>query len=230
MHVPVKAIGKKSSTVFPFPKCSLKLICFGPSAVLVGRVKSGALVPMASAMLCTIGLFNHAIANRKSEMELLWWFAAIVVMAIGLIGTVLPVVPGTTIILAAAVLHRVMVGPEKGMSWWALAGLVALTLVSYALDFASSYFGAKYFGATKWGVVGAVIGGIVGVFTGFVTLLVLPIVGAIAGELIAGKQLVKAGKAGWGALLGNLAGMIGKLAIGLVMVVVFLLNAGSPGV
>ena len=56
-------------------------------------------------------------------------------------------------------------------------------MISYAIDFASSYFGAKYFGATKWGVVGAIIGGIVGLFTGFVTLLVLPIVGAIIGEV-----------------------------------------------
>ena len=40
--------GKKSSNVFPFPKFSLSLICFGPSAVLVDNVKSGALVPTAS--------------------------------------------------------------------------------------------------------------------------------------------------------------------------------------
>lgn len=161
--------------------------------------------------------------------DLLWWFLAIVMMAIGLIGTVLPVVPGTTIILGAAVLHRVMVGPERGMGWWALAALVALTLASYGLDFLSGYFGAKYFGATRWGVAGAVVGGIIGIFTGFITLLVLPIVGAIAGELIAGKRLINAGKAGWGTLLGNLAGMTGKLAIGLAMIVLFLLNAHAPG-
>jgi len=160
--------------------------------------------------------------------ELLWWCAAIIAMAIGLLGSVLPVIPGTTIILAAAVVHRLMVGPEKGMAWWGIAGLVALTLLSYALDFASSYFGAKYFGATRWGVVGAVIGGIAGIFTGFVTLLVLPIVGAVVGELIAGKRLIKAGKAGWGTLLGTLAGMIGKLAIGLAMVSWWLLGVRSP--
>jgi uncharacterized protein YqgC (DUF456 family) len=160
--------------------------------------------------------------------DFLWWLAAIVVMAIGLIGTVLPVVPGTTIILAAAIVHRLAVGAEKGMNWWAIALLVLLTLVSYALDFASSYFGAKYFGATRWGVAGAVIGGIVGIFTGFVTLLVLPIVGAILGELIAGKRLISAGKAGWGTLLGNLAGMVAKFAIGVTMIVVFLMNAWSP--
>lgn len=161
-------------------------------------------------------------------MNLIWWFAAIIVMAIGLIGTVLPVVPGTTIILAAAVLHRVMVGAEKGMSWWGIAGLVALALISYGLELASGYFGAKYFGATRWGVLGAVIGGIIGIFTGFVTLLILPIVGAIVGELIAGKRLINAGKAGWGTLLGNLAGTIGKLAIALAMVSWFLIATPSP--
>jgi len=161
-------------------------------------------------------------------MDVLWWFVAIGIMALGLIGTVLPVIPGTTIILGAAVLHRIMVGPEKGMNWWGLAALILLALLSYGLEFASGYFGAKYFGATRWGVAGAIIGGIAGIFTGFITLLILPIVGAIAGELIGGKRMVDAGKAGWGTLLGNLAGMIGKLGIGLAMVVLFLLNAHAP--
>ncbi len=162
------------------------------------------------------------------SIDSLWWFAAIVVMAIGLIGTVLPVLPGTTIILAAAVVHRLIVGPEKGMGWWGLGGLIALALVSYGIEFASSYFGAKYFGATRWGVMGAVLGGIVGIFTGFVTLLILPIVGAILGELIAGKRLINAGKAGWGTLLGTLAGMIAKLALGLAMVSWWLVAVPSP--
>jgi uncharacterized protein YqgC (DUF456 family) len=160
--------------------------------------------------------------------DVLWWFAAILAMAVGLVGTVLPVVPGTTIILAAAIVHRLAVGADKGMSWWALGLLVLLTAASYAVDFAATYVGAKYFGATRWGVAGAIVGGIVGIFTGFVTLLVLPIAGAIAGELIAGKRLINAGKAGWGTLLGNLAGIIAKLGIGLAMIVLFLLNAHSP--
>jgi uncharacterized protein YqgC (DUF456 family) len=161
-------------------------------------------------------------------MEILWWLAAVVCMATGLVGTVLPFIPGTTIILAAAVGHRLLVGPAAGMSWWGIAGLVALALLSYGLEFASGYFGAKYFGATKWGVAGAILGGIIGIFTGFVTLLVLPIAGAIAGELFGGKRLVSAGKAGWGTLLGNLAGMIGKIAIGVVMVGWWLVAVRSP--
>ena len=160
--------------------------------------------------------------------DLLCWFAVIVAMAIGLLGTVLPVIPGTTIILAAAVTHRLMLGASKGISWWGIALLVLLTLVSYAVDFLSSYFGAKYFGASRWGIAGAIVGGFVGIFTGFVTLLFLPLVGAIVGEVIAGKQLMRAGKAGWGTLLGTLAGMLGKVVIGLAMVCWWLVAVPSP--
>lgn len=162
-------------------------------------------------------------------METLWWFIAIVIMAVGLIGSVLPVIPGTSIILGAAILHRVMVGAEYGMNWWGFGILAVLLLASYGLDFLSGYFGAKYFGATRWGVAGAILGGVIGIFTGFVTLLVLPIVGAVLGEIVAGQRLINAGKAGWGTLLGNLAGMVGNLAIASAMISVFLLNANAPG-
>jgi uncharacterized protein len=161
-------------------------------------------------------------------MELLWWLFAIVLMAVGLIGTVLPAVPGAIIILAAAVIHQIMLGSEKSLGWWNVAALVVLTLLSYALEFASGYFGAKRFGATKWGAFGAMVGAVAGLFFPFPGLIIGPVVGAIAGELVAGKRLVSAGRAGWGTLLGNLAGMLGKLTIGLVMVSWFLVTTPSP--
>ena len=67
-------------------------------------------------------------------MELFWWFVAVILFAVGLIGTVLPVFPGTIIILAGAVLHRTMLGPEKSVGWTTIAILVLLTLAAYALD------------------------------------------------------------------------------------------------
>jgi Uncharacterized protein conserved in bacteria len=161
-------------------------------------------------------------------MELIWWLIAIVLMAIGLIGTVLPLVPGAVVILAAAILHQLMVGPGKSLGWWNIAGLTALMLCSYALEFGSGYFGAKRFGATKWGAIGATIGTVVGLFYPFPGLLVGPLLGAIAGELIAGKRLVSAGRAGWGTVLGNLAGILGKLVIALAMVCWFLVTVPSP--
>jgi uncharacterized protein YqgC (DUF456 family) len=161
-------------------------------------------------------------------MELLWWLITIILFAVGLIGTIVPVLPGTTIILAAAVIHRVMLGPEKSIGWRGLSILVVLTLATYALDFLGGYFGAKYFGATKWGTFGAIIGALVGLFFGIVGLFVGPVVGAVAGEFIAGKRMIDAGRAGWGSLLGNIAGMVGKLLVALAMIVVFLINVPSP--
>ena len=161
-------------------------------------------------------------------MELFWWLFTIVMFAIGLLGTVLPFLPGTTIILAGAIIHRIMLGPEKSLGWVWIGVLILLTLLSYGLDFLGGYWGAKYFGATRWGTFGAVVGALIGLFFGLIGLLVGPVIGALAGEFIAGKRLVDAGKAGWGSLLGNLGGMCAKLVIALAMIVLFLITAPAP--
>ncbi|HEY6206139.1 MAG TPA: DUF456 family protein [Chthoniobacterales bacterium] len=161
-------------------------------------------------------------------MELLCWLITIVLFAVGLIGTIVPILPGTTIILAAAVIHRIMLGPEKSVGWRTLSILIVLTLATYALDFLGGYFGAKYFGATRWGALGAIVGALAGLFFGILGLFVGPVVGAIAAEFIGGKRMIEAGRAGWGSLLGNLAGMVGKLLIALAMIAVFLTSVRSP--
>lgn len=161
-------------------------------------------------------------------MELFWWSVTLILMAVGLIGTVLPIFPGTAIILAAAILHRFMLGAEKSIGWGSLILLVSLTLASYAIDFLAGWLGARRFGATRWGTLGAIAGAIVGLFFGLPGLLVGPVLGALAGEIFSGKQLVKAGRAGWGALLGNLAGILGKLLIALAMVGWFLVAVPAP--
>ena len=161
-------------------------------------------------------------------MELFWWSVAVILFAVGLIGTVLPVFPGTIIILAGALLHRIMLGPAKSVGWGTITILVMLTVAAYALDFLSGYFGARCFDATKWGMFGALLGAVVGIFFGVAGLFIGPVIGAVAGEFIAGKGMIDAGRAGWGSLLGNLGAMIGKLFIALVMITIFLMTVPSP--
>ena len=161
-------------------------------------------------------------------MELFWWFVVIALFAVGLIGTIVPVLPGTTIILAAAIIHRVILGAEKSIGWKTIVALVLLTFLSYLFDFLGSYFGAKYFGATKWGTFGAILGALVGLFFGLIGLFVGPVIGAIVGEVIAGKRMIAAGRAGWGSLLGNIGAMLAKLIIALTMITIFLVNVSSP--
>jgi uncharacterized protein YqgC (DUF456 family) len=164
----------------------------------------------------------------NAQMDLFWWGVTLVLMAIGLMGTVLPVLPGTVIIFVAALLHRIMLGPEKGLGWLSLIFLALLATGSYAIDFLGGWFGARRFGATRWGTFGALAGALVGIFFGLPGLLIGPLLGALTGELIGGKRLIDAGRAGWGALLGNFAAMFGKLLIGLLMVTWFLLAVPAP--
>jgi uncharacterized protein YqgC (DUF456 family) len=161
-------------------------------------------------------------------VELFWWCFAIALFAVGLIGTIVPVLPGTTIILAAAVIHRLMLGVDKSIGWKTIVVLVLLTVISYVFDFLGSYFGAKYFGATKCGAFGAIIGALIGLFFGIIGLFAGPVIGAVAGEFIAGKRMIDAGRAGWGSLLGNIGAMLAKLIIGLAMISIFLINVPAP--
>jgi uncharacterized protein len=158
-------------------------------------------------------------------MTVLWWTLIILLIVVGLIGTVVPLLPGSTLILAGAVVHRLVFtsGPHT-LSWWVIAAMFVLMITSYVIDFISGAMGAKYFGATRWGAIGGFIGAIVGVFFGLPGIFIGPLVGVLAGELIGGKQLVAAGKSTWGTLLGTTAGMIAKLVIALVMVGLFVLD------
>src|ERR1700747_37631 len=146
-------------------------------------------------------------------MALFWWLLTIGLFAGGLLGTIAPVLPGTPIILAAAIIHRIMLGPDKSIGWHTIIVLVLLTLATYALAVLAGSFGGKDFGATRWGTLGAILGALVGLFFGLIGLFVGPVIGAIVGEVIAGKRMIDAGRAGGGSLLGNIGGVFGKSLI-----------------
>ena len=82
------------------------------------------------------------------------------------------------------------------------------------LDYFIPIWGTKKFGGTKIGVWGSVIGMIVGLFFAPLGIILGPFVGAIIGELIAGKETKLAIKAGFGAFIGFLFGTIAKLIVG----------------
>src|SRR5260370_5214209 len=121
-------------------------------------------------------------------MEVFWWFLTIALFAVGLIGAVVPILPGTTIILAAAIIHRLMLGPQKSIGWKTIVVLVLLTLLSYVFDLLGNYFGAKYFGATRSGAFGAIVGALIGLFFGIIGLFVGPVGGAGSGDISALQQ------------------------------------------
>jgi hypothetical protein len=162
-------------------------------------------------------------SHLSNPMTALWWTLTLIFMLIGLVGAVVPLLPGTTIILAAAIFHRLMLGENHSIGLWTISGLTFLTLVSYAVEFCSGSVGAKKFGATRWGGIGGMIGTIVGMFFGIPGVFIGPLVGVLLGELLGGQDLLPAGKSTWGTFLGSAAGMVVKLMIAGLMISWFLL-------
>lgn len=156
-------------------------------------------------------------------MTTLWWTLTIILMLVGLVGSITPLVPGTTIILAAAIVHRIALGEAHSIGWWTIGGLTALTVVSFIVEFFSGTVGAKKFGATRWGGIGGLVGTIVGMFFGLPGVIVGPLAGVLLGEILGGQGLLPAGRSTWGAFLGAAAGAVLKFILAAAMVVWFFL-------
>jgi uncharacterized protein len=155
-------------------------------------------------------------------VEALWWFVTLALMLAGLLGTIIPLVPGTILILCGAVVNHFAL---QSVGWPTLIVLTLMMIVAQVFDILSGSLGAKWFGATRWGAIGGILGAIIGLFFGLIGIFVGPLLGALAGELLGGKGLLPAGRSSWGAVLGTTAGLIGKFGIGILMIVWFLAAA-----
>ena len=158
------------------------------------------------------------------------WTVTITALVVGLVGTVLPMLPGPMLILAAAVWHVMATHywlhlPDAGMGWPGFSILVVFVAAAQFLETASSAMGAKYFGSTKWGIWGALIGGILGIFFVPIGIFLGPVIGALAAEMIIAKrQLKPAAKSTWGTVVGTMAGLVLKTILGLAMVGYFFID------
>jgi uncharacterized protein YqgC (DUF456 family) len=154
------------------------------------------------------------------DATVVMWIVAAVLVAVGLVGAVLPVLPGAPLVLAGLV---VAAWAEDfayvGVPTLILLGV--LTALTYVIDLVTSALGAKRVGASKYALWGAVLGGLVGAFFGIPGILLGPFVGAVAGELVAGRSVKQAGKAGVASWIGFLVGTVGKLALLFAMIGVF---------
>lgn len=142
-------------------------------------------------------------------------------MLVGLIGIVLPIIPGTVVIFLSTLVYAVL-DRFQSVGWPTLVVLGLLTVVATTADLWASTIGAKVGGASGWSVVVGLVGGLVG----FV-LFTLPgaIIGAILGVLL--TEIVRVGdwrqafKAGGGWIAGWLLSTVVQLGIGLVMIAIF---------
>ncbi|MGV8922156.1 MAG: DUF456 domain-containing protein [Thermomonas sp.] len=157
----------------------------------------------------------------------LYYLIAAVLVLVGLIGTVLPALPGLPLVFTGMLLAAWAGGFEQvGIPMLVVLGM--LTLVSLAVDFWATALGAKRVGASRKAIIGAVIGTFAGLFFGPFGLVLGPFAGALVGELLhrrslGSSDLGDAAKIGFGTWLGILFGVVLKLGLAFAMLGLFAL-------
>ncbi len=139
-----------------------------------------------------------------------------VLVIIGIIGCILPALPGVPLNYIAIVLlqftSKTNFSTEFLIAWGIIIIIVQL------LDYYIPIWGTKKLGGGPYGVWGSAIGMILGLFIfppwGFI---ILPFVCAVAGEILDNKEFKVALKAGFGAFVGFIAGIIMKLTVAIIL-------------
>jgi uncharacterized protein YqgC (DUF456 family) len=154
-------------------------------------------------------------------MTMLLWVLATILVVVGLIGIVLPALPGTILIFLGLLLAAWADGFSRvGVGTLVVIGVIAAA--SYAVDFVAAALGARHLGASPRAMAGAAFGTLLGLLFGLPGLIIGPFVGAVLGELTVHRDLARAGRAGVAAWIGFAIGMAVKVALAFSMIAIFL--------
>jgi uncharacterized protein YqgC (DUF456 family) len=166
----------------------------------------------------------------------------LVLMVVGLLGSVLPGLPGVTLIFLSALVYATLTD-FRSVGAAILVILFIFAAIAFVADFVATSYGARRFGASNWGTVGGAIGGIAGALFGLLFLgigsLFGLILGTIAGVFLGeylkrtrqgqqgpgstGSDWRRASHAAGGVLVGYLASAVIQGLLGLASVIVFVL-------
>jgi len=168
------------------------------------------------------------------DLDLLWIVIGMILLIVGIIGCILPVLPGQVLSWGSLLILQLQKEPpftEDFIVTWAFI-TAGVTLIDYYVPI----WGTKKLGGSKKGMWGATIGLIFGIFIlpflgivigpfGIIGLLLGPFIGAYIGESFAGAKSDIALKSAFGSFLGFIAGTFMKLTISFIMGYYFIINA-----
>ena len=162
------------------------------------------------------------------------------IMIIGVIGAIIPGLPGSSFILAALLIWSIATN-FTGIGWPLILIFVVLILSS-VVEYLALYLGVKQVGASKWGQFGAIAGMVLGFF-GFLPalpfggpllgVLIGAIIGAFVGEYLyrsnleTDARLRQAFKASMGIVVGSVIGNIIEALLAALAVVIFVITTWS---
>jgi len=157
-----------------------------------------------------------------SVEQIIGFSLALLVMSGGIVGSIIPAIPSTSLVLLAAVGHRLYFG-HASVGIAPMIALAVLTAITLLMDYIATMIGTKKLGGSWWGIIGSCIGALLGAFIPlfFIGIFIGTFAGAVIFEMFGGRELKHATRAGLGAMIGLLAGAIGKLAGCIAMIAIF---------
>jgi uncharacterized protein YqgC (DUF456 family) len=144
----------------------------------------------------------------------------------GLLGCILPVLPGPVISYAGLILLHLSSVHSFTVEF--LITFAVLTIFTGILDYVVPIYGTQKLGGSKYGIWGSTLGLLAGIFFLFPAGIILgPMAGAFAGEMISGKNAHQALKPAFGSFLGFLASTVVRLVLASVMAFYFIMAVYS---
>ena len=149
---------------------------------------------------------------------------AVIFFTMGVLGTVLPALPGAPLIWLGMLIYGLFV-KFHSLHWTFFLGQGLAVALIFLIDYLAGIWGVRRYGGSRAAVWGSVLGGLLGVLLlGHFGLIFGPFIGAVIGELYQKSPLEKAFQVGIGTLIGFFGGTVLKLAVEAVMIIWFFIT------
>jgi len=149
---------------------------------------------------------------------------SIILFIAGLLGTILPVLPGAILIYGGMLVYGVMTKFATLDANFFLLQALVLVLI-FSVDFLAAAAATRRFNGSKQAAWGAILGTILGlIFFGPLGIVIGPFLGAVVAELVRGIEINQAIRVGFGTLVGILGGTVLKLCAEILMIVYFFMR------
>ncbi len=159
-------------------------------------------------------------------MDIVWIILGTILIIAGLIGCILPIIPGPPLSYFGLLVLQFKSDPPFNARFLIIWALIVLVVT--VLDYVIPSIGVQRYGGSRKGIWGASIGVLAGLFI-FPPFGIVagPVIGAVIGELLAGKNTNNAFKAAVGSLMGLLTGVLLKLIVSSIMTYHFFAGISS---
>ena len=156
-------------------------------------------------------------------MDVLLTTLSVLLILIGLLGSIVPILPGPPITFCGLLLVQFTSKHPFSVEFLIIFGLLAI--FSAVIDNVLPIYATKKFNGSKKGVWGSAIGLVIGLFF-FppIGIIIGSMVGAFIGEIVDGKTAEKAVKPAFGSLIGFLSSIFLRFALSIVMAYYFVVK------